>query len=83
MRGLREWAERCCKRGIEVWCMEKDSDTTGVYMTKQKIGEGKPCYSWTTPVYHAWVNDKCVLSCTNYKEAYGRYQVEVQNDALS
>lgn len=83
MSKLKEWAERCRTQGIEVWCMGRDSDTTGLFMTKQKVGNGISCYSWTIPIYHVWVRDKCVLSCMNYREAYDHYEKEKNNGTLS
>ncbi len=82
MSELSKWAERCYADGIEVWRFEHESDITGLYMTKKKIGDGIPCYSWTTPIYHVWVRDKCVLSCMNYREAYDRYGKEKNNGTL-
>lgn len=76
MSKLNEWAERCQQDGIEVWRLEHESDIKGLYMTKKKIGDGVPCYSYTSPVYHIWINDKCLFTCLDYKTAYEIYENE-------
>lgn len=45
-------------------------------MTKKKIGDGVPYYSYTSPVYHIWINDKCLFTCLDYKTAYEIYENE-------
>ena len=70
MSALNDWAERCYNQGIECWQLESSSRLTGLYMTKEKIGNG----NWTSPVYHVWVEDKNVLSCMNYRQAYEIYR---------
>lgn len=74
MSELNDWAERCYKQGIECWQLESSSQITGLYMTKKKVGSGVPCYGWTSPVYHVWVEDKNVLSCIDYRQAYEIYR---------
>lgn len=69
MSELSEWASRFADN-VQLWRLESDSDVTGLFMTKERYGDGIPCYSYTTPVYHVWVDDKWVLSCMNYIEAY-------------
>ena len=76
MSELNEWAERCQQDGIEVWRLEHESDITGLYMTKKKIGNGVPYYNWTSPIYHIWINDKRVFTCMNYRDAYEIYKNE-------
>ena len=76
MSKLNEWAERCQQDGIEVWRLEHESDITGLYMTKKKIGDGVSCYEYTSPVYYIWINDKNVFTCLNYKMAYEIYENE-------
>lgn len=75
MSKLNEWAERCQQDGIEVWKLDHESDK-GLYMTKKKIGDGVPYYSYTSPVYHIWINDKCLFTCLDYKTAYEIYENE-------
>ena len=48
MSKLNSWAERCYEQSIELYCLERDSSITGLYMTKEKIGNGIPCYSFNT-----------------------------------
>lgn len=74
MSKLNSWAERCYEQSIELYCLERDSSITGLYMTKEKIGNGIPCYNWTPPVYHVWIEDKNVLSCMDYRQAYEIYK---------
>lgn len=76
MSKLNEWAEHCQQDGIEVCRLEHESDITGLYMTKKKIGDGVPCYKYTSPVYHIWINDKCLFTCLDYKTAYEIYENE-------
>ena len=76
MSKLSKWAERCYVDGTEVHCLEQLSNTTGLFMTKKKIGNGIPCYSWTSPVYHIWINVKCLFTCLDYKTAYEIYENE-------
>lgn len=83
MSKLSKWAERCYVDGTEVHCLEQLSNTTGLFMTKKKIGNGIPCYSWTSPVYHIWINDKELFTCMNYLDAYEIYKNEkeyIEND---
>lgn len=70
---LDEWVGRCCTQDIEVHRLEYVTEGTGLYMTKKKIGNGVPCYGWTTPVYHVWINDRNEVSTCNYQEAYYIY----------
>lgn len=73
MSNVSEWAERCQVQGIRLYRLEHESDVTALFQTKEQIGNGIPCYNWTTPVYHVWIDDKNVVSTTNYREAYGIY----------
>lgn len=43
-------------------------------MTKTRIGNGVPCYYWTTPLYHVWINDKWELTTQNIHDAYAYYE---------
>lgn len=51
MSNLSEWAARF---GDDVILrrLEHDSDVTGLYETQRRIGDGVPCYSYTTPIFH-------------------------------
>lgn len=75
MSKLSEWASTF-KPYDEVYCLERASDTTGLYMTKTRVGNGVPCYNWTSPIYHIWINDKQVFTCMNYRDAYEIYKKE-------
>lgn len=78
MSALNDWAERCYKQGIVCWQLESNSQITGLYVTKERIGNGVPCYNWTSPVYHVWIEDKNVLSCMDYRQAYEIYKNRVE-----
>lgn len=73
MGNLTEWCERCLAQGIWYYQLERHSATTGLFETKKQYGDGVPCYMWTTPVFHVWIDDKNVVSTTNYREACGIY----------
>ncbi len=78
MSALSEWAERCYKEGTICYRLESTNDTTGLYQTKSQYGNGVPCYMWTTPVYHVWINDKNITSTTNYRDAYAAYMNRIK-----
>ena len=69
---ITQWAERFDKDTI-LYELERDSDTTGLFKTQRRYGNGVPCYSYTTPLYHVWVNNKELLVTMNYREAYQCY----------
>ena len=82
MSALSEWAERCYKDGIICYRLESANDTTGLYQTKSQYGNGVPCYMWTTPVYHVWIDDKNITSTTSYKDAYATYTNRIKEQML-
>lgn len=73
MSNISEWAARFTDN-VRLYKLEGDSDTTGLFQTQERYGDGVPCYSYTNPVYHVWINDKWELSCMNYREAVTVYE---------
>ena len=73
MSNLSDWASRF-RSNVLLFQLEKYGETTGLYKTQEKYGSGVPCFSFTSPVYHVWLNDRCVLSCGNYSEALKTYE---------
>ena len=69
---LSQWAERFDKNTF-LYELEHESDTTGLFKTQRRYGDGIPSYSYTTPLYHVWVNDRELLVTMNYREAYQLY----------
>lgn len=80
MSNLSEWAERCYAEGTIVCRLNSKSDITGLYSTKQRIGNGVPCYNYLSPVYHVWINDRNVTSCLSYLDAYAVYKEREDED---
>lgn len=72
MSSLSDWAARFGKN-ILLYGLESKNEITGLYKTIEKYGNGVPCYYYTSPVYHVWVNDKWILSTQNYAEAFKCY----------
>lgn len=72
MSNLSEWAERFDDNTI-LYRLEHESGVTGLFKTQRRIGDGVPCYSYTTPIYHVWVADKEIATTMNYGEAYQCY----------
>lgn len=70
MTKLSQWA----KTLDLLWRLNGIDDCTGLFKSQERIGNGVPCYNYTTPVYHVWVDDKWVCSTTNYAEAYNIYE---------
>jgi hypothetical protein len=77
MSNLSDWSERCFRQGIEVHQLKNYNEVTGLYMTKQRIGDGNPCYYYTFPMYHVWVNDVNLYTLVGYSSAYNLYLKEV------
>lgn len=73
MSELSEWAARF-EDDVKLYQLEKKNETTGLYQTQQRYGNGVPCYSYTNPIYHVWINDIWELSCMNYLEAEAYYE---------
>lgn len=73
MSKLSEWAARF-DDNVRLYMLEKENDTTGLFQTQEVYGNGIPCYSFTNPVYHVWINDKWEMSCINYMSAYAYYK---------
>ncbi len=74
MTNLSEWANRF-NANQYLYELEK-----GLYMMKEKQGNGIPCYSWSSPVYYVWARDKMILATMNYHEAYRRWKDEFRSD---
>lgn len=76
MSKLSEWALRF-KPNQELYCLESNGDTTGLFMMKEKIGNGIPCYSYLNPIYYIWINDSMVRSGMDYRSMYEIYRKKV------
>lgn len=70
---LSEWAARFADN-VRLCQLEEENNVTGLYQTQERYGDGVPCYSYTNPVYHVWINDKWALSCMSYHDAYAYYE---------
>ena len=81
MSELSKWASRF-EDNIRLCILEKKNDTTGLFQTQQRYGDGVPCYSFTNPVYHVWINDGWELSCMNYLEAEAYYERRIKEVGL-
>ena len=78
---LSEWAARFADN-VRLCQLEKENETTGLYQTQEKYGDGNPRYSFTNPIYHVWINDKWEMSCVNYLSAYAYYEKHKKGGAL-
>lgn len=76
MGTLSEWAARF-EDNIILQRLVGEGNS-GVFMTYERCGIGVPCYSYTSPVYHIWINDKYVMSCMNGFEAMQIYERSLQ-----
>jgi len=74
MTNLEQWASTFDNKTQHLYQLEKHNKTTGIYMTKDRYGNGVPCYYWTTPLYHVWINDKWELTTQNIHDAYACYE---------
>ena len=74
MTNLSRWAETFNPKTQVLHRLEAKDDTTALFQSKERIGNGVPCYGWTSPVYHVWVQDKWELTTMNYLEAYEYYK---------
>lgn len=81
MTELTKWASRFGD-DIRLCELEKKNDSTGLYQTQQRYGDGIPCYYFTNPVYHVWINDGWELSCMNYLEAEAYYERRIKEVGL-
>ena len=70
------WVAGCELNKTDLWCLEGEGDTA-LYKTQSKhmvnnnsIGD--------TPVFHVWIKGKCKLSTTDYKQAYEKYERELE-----
>lgn len=81
MSELSKWASRF-DPSIKLCVLEKKNDKTGLFQTQQRYGDGVPCYSYTNPVYHVWINDGWELSCMNYLEAEAYYERRIKEIGL-
>ena len=61
------WAAGCVEAGTELWQLEGEGDT-GLYETKTLSVRGGIAW-WSTPVYHVWVDGRCVVSTECYHDA--------------
>lgn len=73
MSELSAWAGRM-KPAEQLYCLESENDTTGLYMMKERIGNGVPCYSYTSPIYFVWIDDVNVFNTMDYRTAYAVYE---------
>ena len=63
------WVNSCANDdSCQLWCLE-GSGKTGMYQTKKRYLFSHN-YFYTTPVYHVWIDGKCVVSITDYTTAY-------------
>lgn len=74
MTKLSRWAETFTPKTSALYRLEAKNDTTALFSCKERVGKGIPCYGWTSPVYHVWINDKWELVTMNYHEAYEYYK---------
>lgn len=74
MTDLSRWTSTFNPKTQVLFQLESFNDVTGLYQCKERIGNGVPCYNWTSPVYHVWVQDKWELTTMNYHEAYEYYK---------
>ena len=73
MSELSAWAGRM-KLTEQLYQLEKENDTTGLYMMKERIGNGVPCYYYTSPIYYVWIDDVNVFNTMDYRTAYEVYE---------
>ena len=73
MSELSAWAGRM-KPTEQLYHLERENDTTGLYMMKEHIGNGVPCYMYTSPIYYVWVDDVMVFSTMDIQTAYSVYK---------
>lgn len=78
MSKLSEWASRF-KPNQELYCLESKDNTTGLFMMKEKTGDGIPCYSYLSPVYYVWINDCMVRTGMDYRTMYEVYEKELES----
>ena len=43
-------------------------------MMKERIGNGVPCYMYTSPIYYVWVDDVMMFSTMDIQTAYSVYK---------
>lgn len=51
-------------------CPERDVE---MFETKRRYLRNH-FYFYTTPVFHVWFQDKCIMSTVNYREALDKYK---------
>ena len=73
MSELSAWAGRM-KPTEQLYCLESENGTTGLYMMKERIGNGVPCYMYTSPIYYVWVDDVMVANTMDIQTAYSAYE---------
>ena len=81
MSNLLEWASKFGKDTV-LCQLEKNNETTGLYQTQQRCGNGVSRYSFTDPVYHVWINDGWELSCMSYLAAEAFYEKRIREVGL-
>ena len=69
------WANACASQdGLLFYDLESETgrEETGLFMTKAEyFFEGRKYF--TSPVFHVWIDGKCVCSTLSYVEAYDIY----------
>lgn len=77
MSKLSEWAGRMKPTQL-LYEIETNGDTTGLYMMKERIGNGVPCYEYMSPIYYVWICDKMVLTTMDYRTACDTYKKRLE-----
>lgn len=69
------WVRGCEINEDQIYCLESsDKPYTGLYETKRQYWcDYDHNYYWSSPMYHAWVNDEHTVS-RNYLEAETIYK---------
>lgn len=70
------WVKGNELNNTDLWCLEGEGDTA-LYKTQNRYDAHHNTMG-TTPVFHVWINGKCVCSTINYQEAVSVYQRRVE-----
>lgn len=69
------WVNSCSSDSdCRLYCLEGRGET-GLYQTKTRyMPKGEWNYFYHSPVYHVWIEGKCVFTSPDYGTAYRKYR---------
>lgn len=75
MSNYKLWLENLEESHVFIYVLEKGENRpeTGFFMTKKRY-EYRGNFYFTTPIYHVWVDGKCIATTMNYVDGIDTYR---------